>query len=305
MELAWVPSLSSAFSTEAQGLARKRVQFYPLLVLAIPNVPSFREKKLLIRNGLTFPLCLPAFVFLFTVYSQSSSPITVKSGQRCSFSGLSLSALGEEGIQKILKIQTPYSTVLCQNLYLPELELSMTDFNARYPHLYLTIIINYRHVLISKSSPWALMKGWTSKIPSLLKRKLCFWVNWGLQCSIAYDFHSPAALWSELAKFRTLHLKMNLLISVLPLLVHHVLPVSLQCLNHKPRLQKWAFAAVQKRSLPKIHKPSKTKGVKMGSLWCRMKNHRTCNYFWTCNFLLAQLRCSFRKAWINSSQRDV
>lgn len=155
------------------------------------------EKKLLIRNSLTFPPCLPAFVFLFTVYSQSSSPITEKSGQGCSFSGLSLSALGEEGIQKNKNIQTPYSSVLCENLYLLELDLSMIDSNVRHTHLDLTIIINYRHVLISKSSPWALMKGWTSKIPSLLERKHCFWVDWGLQCSIAYDFHSPAALWSE------------------------------------------------------------------------------------------------------------
>lgn len=151
MELSRVPSLSSAFSTEADGLARNRVQFYPLLVLA--NVPSCREKKLLIRNSLTFPLCLPAFVFLFTVCSQSSSPITEKSGQGGSFSGLSLSTLGEKGIQKILKIQTPYSTVLCENLYLLELELSMTDSNVRHPHLDLTIIINCRHVLISKSFP--------------------------------------------------------------------------------------------------------------------------------------------------------
>lgn len=153
MELAWVLSLSPAFSTEAQGLAGNTVQFYPLLVLAIPNVPKLQGKKLLVRNSLTFLPCLPAFVFLFTVYSQCSSPVTEESGQGYSFSGLSLSALGEEGIQKILKIQTPYSTVLCENLYLPELDLSLNDSNVRHTHLDLTIIINYRHVLWFQRSP--------------------------------------------------------------------------------------------------------------------------------------------------------
>lgn len=117
MELACVPSLSSAFSTEAQGLARNRVQFYPLLVVAIPNVPKAAgKKKLLIRNSLNFPPCLPAFVFLFTVYSQSSSPITEKSGQGCFFSGLSLSALGEEGIKKIKNSNSLFRCIVWKSL---------------------------------------------------------------------------------------------------------------------------------------------------------------------------------------------
>lgn len=79
--------------------------------------------------------------------------MTEKSGQGYSFSGLSLSALGEERIQKIKKIQIPYSTVLCENLYLPELDLSLNDSNVRHTHLDLTIIINYRHVLLFQRSP--------------------------------------------------------------------------------------------------------------------------------------------------------
>lgn len=191
MELAWVPSALPSALRHKDWL-EAGYNFTHCLV-AIPNIPSLREKRVLIRKNVIFPLCLPAFVFLFTVHSQSSFPITDKSGQGCSFSGLSLSALRDKGIpKKKKKIHTPYSTVLCENLYLPELDLSMTDPNVRHSHIDLTMIINYRHVLISKSSPWALMKGWTSKITSLLQRKHFFWVDWGLQYSIAL-FSQPSS----------------------------------------------------------------------------------------------------------------
>lgn len=108
-ELTWVFYLDPASCTEAKGRARNMVQFYSLLVIAVPRVPSCwtsQEKKLLIRNSLNFPPCPPAFVFIFhCLYSQSSSPITEKSGQGYYFSGLSLSAL--EGETKNSQIPLP------------------------------------------------------------------------------------------------------------------------------------------------------------------------------------------------------
>lgn len=98
MELAWVPSALPSALRHKDWL-EAGYNFTHCLV-AIPNIPSLREKRVLIRKNVIFPLCLPAFAFLFTVHSQSSFPITDKSGQGCSFSGLSLSALRDKGIQK-------------------------------------------------------------------------------------------------------------------------------------------------------------------------------------------------------------
>lgn len=55
--------------------------------------------------------------------------------------------------------------------------------------------LGYELSIVPKNFPWALMKGWTVKIPSFLKRKHWFWVDCGLQHSITCNFHSPAAPW--------------------------------------------------------------------------------------------------------------
>lgn len=51
--------------------------------------------------------------------------------------------------------------------------LSMTDSDVRHTHVDLTIFINYRHELsiIPKNFPWALMKGWTVKMPSFFEEE--------------------------------------------------------------------------------------------------------------------------------------
>lgn len=171
------------------------VPFYPSLLTEIPmfqaaGLPRKRNSTSeIVRTSFCVPQTSLLLLSFFLILFPRSLGSLFSHSQGFHF-GHHLSV-----VEKKSKIST---LLYCKNPHLPQQDLLVTDSDVRHAHVDLTIINKYKHEVFITSKRIPLLStnerpNWQNTLT--LKRKLCFSVSCGLQCSINCDFHSSVAPW--------------------------------------------------------------------------------------------------------------